>query len=152
LLPPSEFSPIIFQYLCHDQDISSITQAMLTEWHPELAATLRDWLQLGHESTDLSQFNSHFMTFHDQPVSLCSLLASLISSVHQAAAYARRTEASHAGTSFEMLYLGIFGPASTTGREWLAFQEGFNLPCRSGFSFSKVNCHCQTEDQCAYPA
>lgn len=39
----------------------------------------------------------------------------------------------------EMLYSAILGPEPPSHPEWIAFREGFSLPCGNEFDFCKVN-------------
>jgi hypothetical protein len=39
----------------------------------------------------------------------------------------------------EMLYSALLGPEPPSHPEWMAFREGFSLPCINGFDFRKVS-------------
>jgi hypothetical protein len=50
-----------------------------------------------------------------------------------------RDQASHNALAAEMLYRGVVGTEPASHPEIQAFKQGFELPCRNGFSFFDVS-------------
>ncbi|TDL14092.1 hypothetical protein BD410DRAFT_846356 [Rickenella mellea] len=117
---PSPLDPSVFQFIVNDCNLHSLHQGFVAEWHPELRATIRSWLEIGHEG-DVRHFQAHFATYHDLDVRCLR----------------DRDEPSHAAMAAEMLYRTILGLESFRHPEWEAFIFGFKLPCRNGFTFPK---------------
>jgi hypothetical protein len=64
---PDPFNPLIFQYLINNFNLHSLHERLVGEWHPELRATIRNWIDMG-ETGDVAPFRSHFATYHNQSV------------------------------------------------------------------------------------
>jgi len=64
---PEPFNPLIFQYIINDCDLNSLHEHLIGEWHPDLRATIRQWIDVG-ETGDVTLFRSHFASFHNQSV------------------------------------------------------------------------------------
>ena len=48
----------------HNEDIHFLHSMFVSEWHPELQATILQWLELG-PGDDITEFHGHFATYHD---------------------------------------------------------------------------------------
>lgn len=71
-IPPLPLSPIFLQWIVYDCDLKALHSDLILEWHPELHATIKRWLDIGPTGS-LSSFQSHFSTWHDTQVSLFNL-------------------------------------------------------------------------------
>ncbi len=50
-----------------------------------------------------------------------------------------RSKEMHNKVGAEMLYNALLGPEPPSHPEWIAFREGFSLPCANGFDFCQVS-------------
>lgn len=66
-VPPLPLSSSVLQWIIHDCNIHSLHKAFVSEWHPELSETIKDWLDVGPQGS-ISQFQGHFNTWHDTQV------------------------------------------------------------------------------------
>ncbi len=84
---PSPLSPALVQFLLHECDLNSLTQAFIQEWFPSLHRTLTDWNAAASRTSggdSIDAFDAHFQLYHDFPVCFYFLIfANLI--IYQAA-------------------------------------------------------------------
>ncbi|KAG5649391.1 hypothetical protein H0H81_004149 [Sphagnurus paluster] len=123
---PSPLSPAVILFIIYDFDLACLTPSFIGYWYPVLRKMIDDWLLLGpagNPATNRAYFDSHFISYHDCPV---------------AAFGEQRHPDDHQAIAAEMLYKGTLGQSSYRHPDWTAFMEGFDLPCRNGFSFKKA--------------
>ena len=66
---PEPLNPLLLHFVIHGFDFNSLTPGIVQEWHPELYQTITDWLETG-PSGDTEPFRSHWISYHDQDVSV----------------------------------------------------------------------------------
>lgn len=66
-IPPLPLSPLVLHWIIHGCDVHSLHSNLVTEWHPNLASTIRRWLDMGPTGS-VSSFQEHFGTWHDVQV------------------------------------------------------------------------------------
>jgi hypothetical protein len=68
-LAPTPLDPVLLHFFVHECNLHSIHPQFLSEWHPELCHTIKEWIRIG-PSGDVRPFESHFCTYHDSTVSI----------------------------------------------------------------------------------
>lgn len=66
-IAPIPISPLFLHFLVHGSQLQSLHKNLVTEWHPELASIIQQWINLGHTG-DPQLFEAHFATYHDTQV------------------------------------------------------------------------------------
>lgn len=74
---PSPLSPLFLHFLIHGSQLQSLHKLLVTEWHPELASTIQQWINLGHAGNP-QPFESHFASYHDTQVHFFKVFICLI--------------------------------------------------------------------------
>jgi hypothetical protein len=136
-VPPLPLSPIFLQWIIFGCNIHSLHSDLISEWYPELFATIKHWLATGPKGP-ISSFQGHFSTWHETQVSLKRSCKACINLPPQIGLYHERDEASHNSLAAEMLYRPIIGNEPPQHPEIQAFLDGFRLPCPNGFDFIHV--------------
>ncbi len=74
-LTPEPLDPCIFQFIIHGQDLHSLHEGFVGEWHPELRMLIRDWKEAGPQG-DIQFMQSNLGSYNNMAVRLCSVLLS----------------------------------------------------------------------------
>ncbi|KAJ3816830.1 hypothetical protein F5880DRAFT_1512303 [Lentinula raphanica] len=121
---PANINPLLLVYLLNDCNLSSITKSLVLEYFPTLHQTLIRWLALDYDdNSTLSLFEPHFATYHNLQVS----------------ALRDRSARQHQSLAWTMLHNAIIGPESVNHPYFVAFMQGFLLPCgRLGVNLSEI--------------
>ncbi|KAJ3757849.1 hypothetical protein EV360DRAFT_83638 [Lentinula raphanica] len=121
---PVDINPLLLVYLLNDCNLSSITKSLVLEYFPTLHQTLIRWLALDYDdNSTLSLFEPHFATYHNLQVS----------------ALRDRSARQHQSLAWTMLHNAIIGPESVNHPYFVAFMQGFLLPCgRLGVNLSEI--------------
>lgn len=61
---PLPLDPSIFQFLIHDKNFASLHEAFVTEWHPQIKLSLKDWNEAG-PTGDLTPFRGLLASYLD---------------------------------------------------------------------------------------
>ncbi|KAG5649243.1 hypothetical protein H0H81_005175, partial [Sphagnurus paluster] len=122
---PSPLSPAVILFIIYNFNLACLTPSFIGYWYPDLWKMIKEWLLLGPDGNPASNrayFDSHFISYHDHPVDTFGEQRN--SEVHQAIAV-------------EMLYKATLRQAIYRHSDWIAFADGFSLPCNNGFDFKK---------------
>lgn len=141
-IAPIPLGPAFLQYVIHDCDLNSLHPAFLSEWHPELYHTIKNWIASGPEGNAVP-FRAPFATWSDLDVSrilatLCILTNHLMFLYSKIATIRQQTQESHYALAAELLRNSLIGCHPPQHPEFEAFLRGFALPCRNGFTFLRV--------------
>ncbi|KAJ3757313.1 hypothetical protein EV360DRAFT_71247 [Lentinula raphanica] len=122
---PDTLNPLLLIYLLNACNLSSMTKALVLEFFPTLYHTLIEWLALDYrDNSSLPSFERHFATYHNLQVS----------------ALRNRSERLHHSLAWTMLHNVIIGPESADHPYFVAFKQGFLLPCkRVGLNLSEIS-------------
>ena len=66
-MPPLPLSPLVLQWVVNDQNIHSLHSELVSEWHPELSSTIKQWLALD-PGDSIAPFQAHFSAWHENQV------------------------------------------------------------------------------------
>jgi len=69
---PSKINPLLLIYLLCRCDLQALSKDLVMEHFPSLYHTLKAWNELNYTDNNLSAFNAHFFTYH-QNFSVCAL-------------------------------------------------------------------------------
>lgn len=65
---PGRIDPLFLHFLIHDRNFHCLTQNLVEDWHPSLALTIKQWIEVGPNG-DIRPFESHLLSYHDIHVS-----------------------------------------------------------------------------------
>ncbi|KAI0057686.1 hypothetical protein BV25DRAFT_1920006 [Artomyces pyxidatus] len=119
--PPTPFDPVFLHYLLNNCDFSSVTSGILSEWHYQFHSMIRSWIDAG-SSGDISEFTPWLLQYLELGVQALS----------------GRDRATHEAIAPLLVYKAVIGSEGPNHIDTRRFLDGFLLPCRNGFNFSKA--------------